>query len=110
MRDALTRLSEISKRPDILERDPLLSASFSLVSDELVAHRRAMYVELQALSRAKTMGTILDGEGRPLRKYSERNMGHFGLRNKTQQAHPIYMSFSSCSKVDEMQEEATTPS
>jgi hypothetical protein len=68
MAAALKRLSLIAKRPDLLDRDPMLPVSFALTSEFIIERRQPLGEQFIHLSSMKELGKVLDADGRPLRK------------------------------------------
>lgn len=95
MAAGLNRLAQITNRPELLKRDPMVSASFSLTSDRIIERRREIFAELIALSETTEPGNILDADGRPLRKWSDRHVGaNYCLLKPSKPAGPLCLTYS----------------
>ncbi|KZT57890.1 hypothetical protein CALCODRAFT_263528 [Calocera cornea HHB12733] len=106
MRMALQRLSELTGRSDLLERNPLMSSSFSLVHEDVIQKRRQIAAELVSLCKTKSPGTIVDNNGIPIRKYSERHMSYYSRLYAAPSTAPFFLSVS---EVVESHEEGSIP-
>ncbi|KAF8204828.1 Alpha/Beta hydrolase protein [Pholiota molesta] len=73
MRMALGNLAEITGDPDMASLDPLCSLSFCCLTPEVVKGQSDLLKHYSTEVRVALNPSLIENEGRPLRKYSQRN-------------------------------------